>query len=250
MQDSSTLSGAPRTARHPEDPLAGTEPIKVFIIDVVVAMITFAVSLGVLWLAIRGGVAMRWALLLHVGVVCIPAAFFALRQRRGGDLTIPTLLSLAALAGGPMGAAAAACAAIALWRRGPSPLRLRDWYDYIMGVVERSQGARLYDELAAGRTPIDHMARVPYFTPILKGTSVDEQQRALGVIGRRFHSDFRPVLRLALRNRDGLIRAQAAAIASRLDLKEKSLLWSQDAALDRAQSDDGRKSRRWVQDAG
>ena len=48
----------------------------------------------------------------------------------------------------------------------------------------------------------------------------------LGVVGRRYHADFRPVLRKALRNRNGLIRAQAAAIAAGLELEEKNRLWS------------------------
>ena len=47
----------------------------------------------------------------------------------------------------------------------------------------------------------------------------------LGVIGRRYHADFRPVLRKALRNRNGFIRAQAAAVASHLNADEKSRLW-------------------------
>jgi hypothetical protein len=34
------------------------------------------------------------------------------------------------------------------------------------------------------------------------------------------------VLRKALRNKDGFIRAQAAAVASRLDIEEKNRLWS------------------------
>ena len=246
MEGSSPSAGAPPL----DDPLAGAETIDVRAADVVVAMITFAASSGVLWVAHGGGLAMPWALLLHCGAVCIPAGFFALRQRHGLELTIPTLLFVATLAGGPMGAAAVACATIALAWRKPRPQRLRDWYAYIMGVVEHSPGDRLYQELTAGRAPADPMAAPRAFMPIFKGNSIDEQQRVLGVIGRRFHGDFRPVLREALRNRDGFVRAQAAAIASRLDLKEKSLLWSQDAAPGAAPSDGARESRLQLHDAG
>jgi hypothetical protein len=67
---------------------------------------------------------------------------------------------------------------------------------------------------------------VPRFRPLLRSGSTEEQQRVLGVIGRRYHPDFRSALRDALRNRNGFIRAQAAAVASRLDIEEKKDLWS------------------------
>ena len=85
---------------------------------------------------------------------------------------------------------------------------------------------RIYDELISGRLPSDPAAKVPRFQPILHGASLDEQQRVLGVVGRRYHPDFRAALRNALRNRNGFIRAQAAAVASRLDIDEKNRLWS------------------------
>jgi hypothetical protein len=51
-----------------------------------------------------------------------------------------------------------------------------------------------------------------------------EQQRVLGVIGRRYHADFRLGLARALRNKNGFIRAQAAAVVSRLTIDEKNRL--------------------------
>ena len=230
-----------------DDPLEGAEILKVGIIDVAIALITFVANLGVLWLGINGGVAVSIALLLHFGVVFIPAGFLALRWRRGGDLTIPALLLMTTFAGGPIGAAGSVFAALALWYHRPTPLRLLDWYDYIAGIVGRSHIARIYDELTAGRLPLDHAASVPRFTPILTGTSVNEQQRVLGVMGRRYHSDFRHVMRLALRNPNGLIRSQAAAIASRLDLAEKSHLWTTGSAGSRSRYADGAEGTRAAQ---
>ena len=212
------------------DPLEGTRILRVGIGDVAIALITFVASFGVFRLGMDCGAAVWVALLLHFSVVLVPAGFLALRQRRGADVTIPALLLIATFAGGPIGAAGCAFAALALWCRRPTPLRLLDWYDYIAGIVGRSQIERIYDELASGRLLPDRRASVPRFTPILTGTSVDEQQRVLGVIGRRYHSDFRRAMRLALRNRHGLIRTLAAAIASRLDLAEKSRLWTPDPA--------------------
>jgi hypothetical protein len=212
------------------DPLERTEILNVGIIDVAIALITLVASLGVFWLSINRGLVVSAVLLLHLGVVLIPAGFLTLRWRLGGDLTTTTLLLMATLAGGPVGAGGSAVATLVLWYHRPNPLRLLDWYDYIAGIVVRSHVARIYDELASGRLPPDASVSVPRFTPILTGTSVDEQQRVLGILARRYHSDFRYIMRLALRNHNGLVRTQAAAIASRLDLAEKSQLWKADSA--------------------
>jgi hypothetical protein len=113
-----------------------------------------------------------------------------------------------------------------LRRRDPTPSRLRSWYEYIAGVVARDRIAHLHDELSSGRLPHEPGAEVPRFRPILHGNSTDQQQRVLGFLGRRYHADFRPALRDALRNKNSFIRAQAAAVASRLDAEEKKKLWS------------------------
>ena len=110
--------------------------------------------------------------------------------------------------------------------RVPTPHRLRSWYEYITGVVARDRIVHLYDDLNSGRLPHRPGAEFPRFRPILHGTSTDEQQRVLGVLGRRYHADFRAALRDALRNKNSFIRAQAAAVASRLDAEEKNKLWS------------------------
>jgi len=126
---------------------------------------------------------------------------------------------------------------LALWCRRPSAARLQDWYDYIAGVVARSRLTRIYDELASGRLPSDPAAAVPRFGPLLQTASIEEQQRVLGVIGRRYHADFRAALRKAMRNKNGFIRAQAAAVASRLSAEEKIRLWSPDKPAERANPD-------------
>ncbi len=201
-------------------------PLDVRLIDVAVALITFAASLGVLAYGMSAMSSVPVFLLLHLAVLCLPAAALIVRARRDGDLTVPTWLLIATAATGALGALGCAAMALSLWSRRPSPARLQQWYGYISGVVARTPLTHLYDELIADRLPSDPEAKVPRFTPILQGTSIEEQQRVLGVIGRRYHADFRPVLRKALRNRNGFIRAQAAAIASRLSSEEKNRLWS------------------------
>ena len=177
--------------------------------DVLVALATSALSLAVLVYGMSAIASAPVFIASHLAV-----------------LTVPVLLLVATFAAGPVGALGCAIMALMLWRQNPSPTRLQEWYDYIAGVVARTRLTRIYDELASGRLPSDPAAKVPRFGPILERASVEDQQRVLGVIGRRYHAEFRPVLRKALRSSNGFIRAQAAAVASGLDVDEKNRLWS------------------------
>jgi hypothetical protein len=210
--------------------------------DVLVALVTFGGSLGVLAYSLSAAASVWLFLLGHLIVLTLPARYLFARMRAGGDITAPLLLLLATFATGPVGALGFAGMALGLWLRRPSPARLQHWYDYISGIVARSRLARIYDELVSGRMPSDPAAEVPHFRPLLHGASVEEQQRVLGVIGRRYHADFRSALRSALRNKNGFIRAQAAAVASRLSIEEKNQLWSastnrEDPESERAEPD-------------
>jgi hypothetical protein len=222
--------------------------LDVRLLDVLVALVTFAASLAVLAYGMNPAASLRDFLLLHLAVLCLPTALVVVRARRGDDLTIAALLLIATGAMGPIGALGCAIMTLSLWSRRPSPVRLQEWYDYISGVVGRARVAHIYAELISDRLPTDPDAKVPRFTPILQGASLEDQQRVLGVIGRRYHADFRPVLRKALRNRNGFIRAQAAAVASKLNAEEKNRLWStarrpgEPAHLDEALDGETRRS--------
>jgi hypothetical protein len=198
--------------------------------DVLVALVTFCGSLAVLayGLGTFAAFPVFFSIFLgaHLAVLVIPAAYLLVRARNSGDRNVPMLLLITTFAAGPVGALGCAFMALALRLQRPSPARLKHWYDYIAGIVARSGLTRIYDELSSGRLPSDPAAKVPRFQPILDGASIEEQQRVLGVIGRRYHADFRPALRNALRNKNGFIRAQAAAVASRLSIDEKNRLWS------------------------
>jgi hypothetical protein len=194
-------------------------------VDILAALVTFAASLGVLAYGMSARPSFLLFLLLHLLSLAIPTWILLRRLRQRGDLTAPVLLVIATAATGPIGALGCALMAMLLWYRQPKPRRLQHWYDYISGVVERGRVTDLYDELISGRLPPDQATMVPRFNPILQDTSLEDQQRVLGVIGRRYHPDFRPTLRKAMRHKNGFIRAQAAAIASRLSPEEKAKLW-------------------------
>jgi hypothetical protein len=208
--------------------------LNVGLTDVVLSLVTFAASFAALAYASSALAGFAMFVLLHLAVLIVPLIFLLMRARGNGELTIPVLLLVATFAAGPVGALGCAMMALALRQQRPSPRRLQHWYDYIAGVVARSRVARIHGELASGRLSSDPNATVPRFGPILHGASVEEQQRVLGVIGRRYHADFRAALRRAMRNKNGFIRAQAAAVASRLDVNEKNRLWSTGMAREAA----------------
>jgi hypothetical protein len=210
--------------------------------DVVVSLVSFATSLAALVFAMTPFAGLPAFLALYIASLLVPGIFLTMRLRRKGELTIPVLLMVTSFACGPLGGLGCACTALALWRRRPSPSRLRHWYEYIAGVVTRDRIVRIYEELSSGRLPFDPASEVPCFRPILHGASTEEQQRVLGVLGRRYHADFRAALRDALRNKNGFIRAQAAAVASRLDGEEKKSLWS--GAPPRTSGRDGETAER------
>jgi hypothetical protein len=213
---------APRaTPDEPDEPR-----LEVRAADVLAALATFAGSTAVVAYGMGPNASFAVFLGLHLAVLTVPSVYLCFRAYARRELTMPALLVITTAAGGPVGALGCAALALAFRLRRPAASRLQAWYDYISGVVARGRVTQIYDELAAGRLPTDRTAAVPRFQPIMQEASVDEQQLVLGVIGRRYHADFRPVLRRALRDKNGFIRAQAAAVASRLDLAEKSLLWS------------------------
>jgi hypothetical protein len=229
MTDTMSRIGSAYRTPAPDDALARAPVLHVGIIDIVVALVTLELSAGILCGILSLGLGVGVALLLHLVVLALPGVLVATRWHEGGELTLPVLLLLATFVAGPLGAAGCTVMALALRCQQPSPERLKGWYDYISGLVTRSRLTRIHDDLISNRLPSDLDSEVPRFARILAGTSLDDQQRVLGVVGRSYAGDFRPILKRALRNRSGLIRAQAAAIASSLDLEEKTKLWSSGA---------------------
>jgi hypothetical protein len=228
------MTQAPEQSADASYPLAGALIVKAR--DIMVSLVTCIASLLVVAFFVAGHIDIREALLLHLGVVAVPVLFLAYNQRCGNELTVATLLSVGTLVAGPIGAVGTLVIALSWWYRRPDAERLRDWYDSIAGFVVRGDAGRIHDEVTSGRLSANPAAGVDRLALLLSGASVEEQQRVVGVIGRQYHEELRPLLRAALRNRNPIIRAQAAAVASRLDLDEKNHLWG--PALDQAPIND------------
>ncbi len=202
--------------------------------DAAISVLTLVLSAAVFWAAIHG-VSIGMIAAMHGGVICVPLALLIERIRTSGELMIPLLLLLVVAVSGPIGAGGCTAMTLMLGLRRPDPRRLQRWYDYISGVGRRTPVEDTYVELTSKRLSTDFSAPVHRFDPILSGTSLAQQQRVLNLIGRNYHPDFHASLKKALRNRNILIRAQAAAIASLMAPQDKTRLWRPAALEDQIQ---------------
>ena len=219
------MTKAPQPGTDARNSLAGVGALVVMVSDIAVSLVTCAASLSIVALVVSDNIGIGAAVLLHLGVLAVPVLFLVYSIHCGRDLTVATLLSVGTLVAGPIGAVGSLAVAVGWWCRRPDSVRLRDWYDSIAGVVVRGDAGRIHDDVTSGRLSADPAASVDRLALVLSGASVEEQQRVVGVIGRQYHGDLRQLLRRALRNRNPMIRGQAAAVASRLDLDEKNRLW-------------------------
>lgn len=156
-----------------------------------------------------------WALgLVHVTTLAVTA--FVLRDvtRRGNDASIALLALLAGAAIGPLGIAGAALAGLIPSR--PNKKLLDQWYDRISQATTVDPVTRLSDDVSVGRAVNLQGAMPSSFLATMEAGSLSERQTVLGIIARRFHSDYIPVLQSALRSEEPVIRVQAAAVAARV----------------------------------
>lgn len=156
-----------------------------------------------------------WALGL-VHVTTLAAAAFVLRDatQRGNDASPAMLAVLAGVAIGPLGIAGAALSSLIPIRANKQ--LLDQWYERISQATSVDPVTRLSDDVSVGRAVNLQGAMPSSFLATMETGSLIERQTALGIIARRFHSDYIPVLQSALRSEEPAIRVQAAAVAARV----------------------------------
>ncbi len=210
-------SSAPAPDTHGDDASAsaGTTPVpapaprvaRTFAIG-----IAELVAIYVVWRTLGWNLPM----LLAVHVLTLAALALQLRdcRRRGGDASLPFLALLASFAVGPMGAIGAGCLELLVRSATQDSHLLADWYERISLSTTIDRVTRHCDNVRIGRT-INLSAGTPasFLAEIESGT-LAERQAILGLVARRFHVDYLPVLQLALRSPEPMIRVQAAAVAS------------------------------------
>jgi hypothetical protein len=166
-------------------------------------------------------------------IVCGVASglYLQVHRARQCDLTAYALTWLATLVAGPVGAVMAVVATLALHRHHTDVRRLDAWYERISlsGDVDPVTG--LYFNVAMGRAMLTNGALPPVFEVIMNEGTLEDRQRALGLIARQFSPSYAPALRAALVSSEPVIRVQAAAVAVKVRAEIKRAL---DVAVERS----------------
>ena len=151
-------------------------------------------------------------------VLALGVRLAAARRVAGSDTTMLALATLATFCVGPLGCIGALVAVlIAPIRAGTTPL-LSAWYSRIAHSVETDPVTQLCDMVAIGRS-VDLGGPPPAsFSSVMSNGSLVERQALLGLIARKFDTDYLPALKLALTSPEPVIRVQAAAVATRVQV--------------------------------
>lgn len=166
----------------------------------------FRLGIGQIWLCLG----------IHLMVVAALSLWLAQVGRRPTEMTLPTLLVVTLAAIGPVGPLLTL--AIAPFARSGADRSglLEAWYERLAHSTAIEQPVQLAERVAAGRTLDLTRAASGSFLSVIRHGTVLEQQAALGRIVRNFTPAYLPVLKIALKSPEPVIRVQAAAVATRI----------------------------------
>lgn len=178
-----------------------------------------ALAVLALELAILTGVNTAWigpvtGLALHLLAVVFTLLFVISAARRRVDTGPALVLAVATAVTGPLGALGSVLTGWLVSLGRESPDLLKAWYKRIALSTETDPMTRLSDIVAIGRS-LDLSSPLPSsFDDVLKHGSIADQQQVLGLVARKFHPDYLPVLQMALVHEAPVVRVQAAAVAA------------------------------------
>lgn len=182
------------------------------------ALFALAGETVVLLIGFTSDVALTVTMALHAAIVAGLAVFLFAGRERGSDLSMAATILLVVMVAGPAGAAVALTAlpfyARALATPGEPLGILRDWYERLANSGRPAPATIIHDRITSGRVPrLDLPAPLNFLHVIERGT-LDQRQKALGLIARQFHPDYTPVLQAALKSPEPVVRVQAAAVVA------------------------------------
>ena len=130
---------------------------------------------------------------------------------------------------GPFGAAGCILLALVLGLKKPETKLLDHWYRRLSQSTQRNQENLLYRSIIAGRAPKSGQAvkgdlspsAITSFYTIMEYGTLEQKQKLLGIIALKYHPEFLPLLKLALQDSDPTMRAQAAAVNTKLYMQYK-----------------------------
>ncbi len=190
------------------------------------AVLALAGEAVVLLLSFSSDVALTMTLALHLVVVAALAIFLFSGRERGSDLSMPAVILLVVMVAGPAGAAVALAALPFYERSGATKGAtgiLKDWYERLASAGRHAPATEIYDRITSGRVPrLEQPAPLNFLNVIECGT-LDQRQKALGMIARHFHPEYTTVLEAALKSPEPVVRVQAAAVVAHVkaNLKQR-----------------------------
>ncbi len=178
---------------------------------------------AVLLAAFSADVSLPAVLALHALTLAVVAAILYGGRSAGEDTAVPVMVFLAVAVAGPAGAVAALAALPFEGALGRGEETLEDWYRRLSSAGSPTPSAALLDRIASGRVQRPQAPLPQNYLDVIEKGTLDERQRALGLIARQFHPDYAPVLEAALRSPEPVVRVQASAVVARVreDLKAR-----------------------------
>ncbi|MEQ1653718.1 MAG: hypothetical protein ABL897_14630 [Hyphomicrobium sp.] len=191
--------------------------------EAVAAAFALGAEAVVVLLSFSSDVPLAWTIGFHVAAVAIVGLILFQGRARDADLTVAALMFLVILVAGPAGAFASLAALAFVDHAGAGPHVLDDWYDRLSNARHADAATEMTDRVVAGRVLRTDAQSPVNFEDVIASGSLTERQAALGLIARRFHTDFAPALQAALRSEEPVVRVQAAAVVARVraDLKSR-----------------------------
>ena len=161
-------------------------------------------------------------------VVAALAAFAFARRRSGDDLTTLWLGALATAATGPAGSLGAVIAGIIAPARAGTTKLLDAWYERIAHSVTIDPVEQVCTDVAIGRAITAGTTIPRSFSAVMRHGTIGEQQAMLGLVARGFDIEYLPALRVAIESPEPVIRVQAAAVATRVQVEMTHIIerWS------------------------
>jgi hypothetical protein len=191
--------------------------------EAVAAALAAGAEAIVVLLTFSADVPLAVPLQLHAATVAAVALILFGGRGSDEDLTVAALMFLVILLAGPAGAIASLTALAFVGHAGADPGILRAWYTRLSRASGSLPSSELTDHVNAGRVIDTNAATPARFEDVVADGTLAEKQAALGLMARRFHTDFAPALEAALRSPEPVVRVQAAAVVARVrgDLKAR-----------------------------
>lgn len=176
---------------------------------------------------------------VHLAIVSLVALIiFVFRGNREGR-AYGTIIVLAVAVAGAAGAVGMLAARLLLRTSKPGDAIVAAWYERLAAAGASSAATTICDQVTSGRELRAPSGPTKDFADVIARGTIAEKQTALGLIARNFHLDFLPVLDVALRAEEPVVRVQAAAVAARVrnDVKKRAAMLLQSGSSSSRQAD-------------